>query len=264
MKPRDLSFPEDARRVYNSLVHGLEYDAAFAILADRVARLPIDSLPKNTLAVRFAPFAAENVVHKEFAGFCARLATISMVARFDRSNHALLLQRRFLEALVASGRPRMPGPELLMIMRAVRKEIRHNSPVKVVRELLVRKPSPELLSRATWLSDIYRVRNCLAHREGIVQMEDTEEADSLHVGWLEMKAKIEGTELTAVPYTVEKAANLEVRIEESERTWKIGDPIHLTAADSQDIAVNLALLESRILAEFETEMNEFLKNARNT
>lgn len=264
MKPRDLSFPEDAGRVYDSLIQGLQYDAAFAILADKVSRIPVDSLPKETLAIRFAPFEAENIVHKEFDGFCARLATISMVARFDRSNHALLLQRRFLEALVASGHPRMLGPELLMIMRAVRKEIRHNSPVKVVRELLVRRPSPELLSRTMWLSGIYRVRNCLAHREGIVQMEDTEEADTLRVKWLGMKAKIDGKELTTVPFRVQRAADLEMRIEESERTWKIGESIHLTAADSQDIAVNLALLESRILAEFEAEMSELLKKPMNT
>ena len=148
MKPRDLRFPEDARHVHDSLIHGLEYDAAFAILADRMSRIPFDAMPKVALAVRFAPFEAENVVHKELAGLCARLATISMMARFDRANHALLLQRRFLEGLVASDRARMPGPDLLAIMRRVRQEIRHNSIVKVVNELLVLKPTPELLSRA--------------------------------------------------------------------------------------------------------------------
>lgn len=261
MKPRDLSFPEDARHVRDSLIHGLEYDAAFTILANRLSRLPFDAIPKEAPAVRFAPFEAENVVHSELAGLCARLATISMVARFDRANHALLLQRRFLEGLVASGHARMPGPDFLAIMRRVRQEIRHNSPVKVVKQLLVRKPSPELLSRAKWLEDVYRVRNCLAHREGMVQMEDTGEADSLRVRWLRMKAKIDGREFTTVPFTVEKAANIELRMEESERTWRIGEPIHLTAADSQDIAVNLALLESRILAEFEAEMGPLLRKA---
>jgi hypothetical protein len=90
-------------------------------------------------------------------------------------------------------------------------------------------------------------------------MEDTDEADNLRVKWLGMKTKIDGKELTTAPFTVEKAANLEVRIEESERTWRIGEPIHLTAADSQNIAVNLALLESRILAEFELEMSKLLR-----
>ncbi len=259
MKPRDLRFPEDARHVRDSLIHGLEYDAAFTILADRMSRLPFDAMPKEALAVRFAPFEAERVVHRELSGLCARLATISMVARFDRANHALLLQRRFLEGLMAGGHARMPGPDLMPTMRRVRQEIRHNSPVKVVKQLLVKKPSPELLSRAKWLEGVYRVRNCLAHREGIVQMEDTDEADSLRVKWLATKAKIDGRELTTVPFTVEKAANVEVRIEESERTWRIGEPLHLTASDSQNIAVNLGLLESRILAEFEVEMSKLLR-----
>ena len=119
--------------MYDSLIHGLEYDAAFTILANRMSCLAFDAIPKESPVVRFASFEAERTVYRELAGLCARLATISMVARFDRANHALLLQRRFLEGLVASGHPRMPGPSLLTIMRRARQEIRHNSPVKVVK-----------------------------------------------------------------------------------------------------------------------------------
>jgi len=262
-KPRDLLYPEDARRVRDALIDGLEYDAAFAILGERLSRLSPDCvLPTTMVVTRFGALDVENTVRKELAGLCARLAVISMISRFDRASQALLLQRRFLEGLLRIGFQKMPGPELLKIRRKTQGEIRSHSPVQVVVGLLVTGPSPALRARAMWLADIYRVRNCLAHREGIVQMEDAGDADELRVKWLKMKAIINRTELTSIPRKVDAPITLEMRFDESWRTWRIGQPVHLSAADCQDIAFSLAVLESRVLAEFEVEMNSLLRDHR--
>ncbi len=257
----DLKYPQDARHVRDALVHSLEYDAAFAMLANRLSRLPENlELPNPTTVFRFGQ-GAEDTVRRELEGLCSRLATLSMISRFDKANNALLLQRRFVEYLISRRLKRIGGREYMEVRNKVNQELRRNSPVQIITGFVVSKPSRELRDRSLWLADIYRVRNCLAHREGIVQMEDTKGEDVLRVRWLSTKATIDGERLLQVPYKVEGHGNLSLFFDESFRIWKIAQAIHLNAADCQDMALSLSLLEGLVLHEFELEMDRLISNS---
>jgi len=189
-----------------------------------------------------------------------------MVSRFEVHMNLLLLQRRVLEELGSSGRKMTPDA-MWKILKRVNDECR-SGPVKACSKLLVQKPSAELLSRMKWLDGIYRVRNCLAHRLGKVQLVDVKkpcasfydvkDTDTLKVAWLRLKVTLDGKEIKQFPHQAPSGGKLECNFEECEREWKIGDQIEVTPLECQGIAMSLSLLGNQVLADFEREMNALL------
>lgn len=269
---RDLQYPEDARKLVDSLINGLKYDAAFAVLGNSLKNVsqPKDR-PDFSTGIRFGGMEADLAVKRDALGLCSRFSLISMVSRFDRFTQQLLLQRRVLEELKVENE-KMTSAKMWGILRSVQKDIRRLSSAQVATELLVIKPSTELTSQTEWLIGINRVRNCLAHRLGIVQMEDVKapgssiedikDTDTLKVKWLRLKPTVDGEEI-CFPYQAKGDGKSEVKVEakfeEYEREWKIGDVIHITPLECQGIGISFALLGKQVLTEFENEMNDFLK-----
>ena len=118
----------------------------------------------------------------------------------------------------------------------------------------------------TWLEGVVNVRNCLAHRLGLVSLEDvkpngapleeTKDTDTLKVVWLRLKASIDGEEITAFPH--HGGGQLECGFVEYQREWRVGDQIEVTAAECQAIAFSLSLLGTQLLGEFEAELYQRL------
>jgi len=275
---RDLQYPDDARKVLDALITGLEYDAAFAILGNSLKTLATPrGQPDFGTGIRFGGGKVDHTVRREAPGLCSRFSLISMVSRFESFTESLLLQRRVLEELKTEG-VKMSGKKMWEILRSVQRDIRRLSPSQVTLQLLVENPSGELSARVDWLVGINRVRNCLAHRLGIVQMEDVRKPgqsienvqanDTLRVRWLRIKPLVDGQEIKSFPYQGKGDGKgemkVEVMFEEYEREWKIGDIIHITPGDCQNIATSLSLLGTRVLSEFENEMNSFLQKHNTT
>lgn len=269
---RDLQYPEDARKLVDSLINELEYDAAFAVLGNSLGSSPQPKgQPDFSTGFRFGGEQVDKAVRQDAPGLCSRFALISMVSRFERFTQLLLLQRRVLEELKMEG-VKMTPSRMWGILRGIQKDVRRLSSAQLTLQLLVANPSAEITSRTDWLTGINRVRNCLAHRLGIVQMEDvktpglsiedTKDTDTLKVKWLKPKATFNGEEIKSFPYRGKgdgkTQMRVEVQFEEYEREWKIGEVIHITPFECQGIGMSLALLGNQVLAEFETEMNTFL------
>ena len=120
-----------------------------------------------------------------------------------------------------------------------------------------------------WLDGLYRVRNCLAHRLGQVQMVDvkssgvpldkTKDTDTLKAVWLRPRILVDGREVQ-LPYanTTTTAAQGKVDFESYVREWKIGEQIDVNPLDCQAIAMSLSLLGQQLQADFECEMNALL------
>jgi hypothetical protein len=263
---RDLLYPEDARKVIDGLVSGLECDAALAVLGNHCPNAPLPSQgPDFSTPIRFGGIEADSAVRREAPALLPRFSLISMVSRFERHAQLLLLQRRVLEELRNTGK-KMTSVRFWAILKQVHSEARKGL-VKVCSELLVEHPSTELVARMEWLTSVYRVRNCLAHRMGVVQMEDVkrpgtsiedvQESDRLRAKWMRVKPSIAGKEVT-LPHTPQEAVQLNVGVEEYQREWSIGDQIDISASDCQAIAMSFALLGRELLHEFEGEMNPLL------
>lgn len=265
MPIRDLQYPGDARRTIDSLLSGLKYDAAIAITGRALKKLPLPDVgPDFTTGVRLGGRTDDEAVRRDAEGLLARLALISMVSRVEVHAQNLLLQRRVLEELGATGRRMAPG-RMWSILKCVHEEAKRG-PVKLCSELVVTKPSPALLARMRWLEGVYRVRNCLAHRLGQVQiidvkptgksLEETTDQDTLKVVWLKPVAILNGKEITAFPH--KGGGNLRVSFRELEREWGIGQQIDVTSEDCQAIAMSLSMLATQLSGCFEAEMNELL------
>jgi len=268
---RDLQYPEDARSLVNSLTHELEYDAAFAVLGNVLKDIP---QPKNqpdfSTGIRFGGEEADKAVRRDAPGLCSRFALVSMVSRFEQFTRLLLVQRRVLEELKTEG-DKMTRPRMWVILQEVQKDTRHFSSAQLILKL-VTNPSSNLTSRTDWLDGINRVRNCLTHRLGIVQMEDvkplglsienTKDNDTLKVKWIRPKATVDGEEIKSFPYhgkgDGKDQMKVEVQFEEYEREWGIGEVIHIASLECQSIGMSLAFLGNQVIAEFESEMNAFL------
>lgn len=263
---RDLQYPEDARRVVEALHTGLRYDAAIAVLGIASSKLPLDgTTPDFSTGIRYGGHEEDKAVRRDAPGLLSRFSLISMVARFEWHAQLLLLQRRVLEELGASGNKMRPGA-MWKILRRVHQEAR-GSPTKLCSELVVEKPSTELSSRMEWLDGIVRVRNCLLHRCGKVHIQDvksldkpieeTKDDDTLKAVWLRLKVSINGEEIESFPH--EGGGDVQGRFEEYEREWRIGDLIRITPTECQAIGMSLSFLGNQVLADFVTEMNRFLQ-----
>lgn len=265
---RDLIYPEDARKIYNNLIQELEYDAAFALLGNSAGALPLPgTLLNQNFGIKFGNQKADRAVRIDAPELFSRFALISMITHIEKFNRLILLQRFVLEELKEGNR--MTPEPMWNILKRVAKEIREKSATDVVIKLIVKNPSPDLQKTANWLADLTKVRNCLVHRDGIVQIDDVKErgapleqvkdSDTLKAHWLRVKVSEAGKEITKFPYTVNRETKLDTFFESYERKWKIGEIIHITPVECQGMAMSLSFLGKQILAEFEKELNIVLK-----
>jgi hypothetical protein len=264
---RDLTFPEDTRKVIESLNGGLRYDASIAVLGQGCSQLPVSGAPDFTSAsVRASGIEEDKAVRREAVGLLARFSFISMVSRYENHARLLLLQRRFLEEVRDPAR-RIGPNEMWNVIRRVNLEMRQG-PVIVTSQYLVEHPSAALGTRMKWLEGTYMVRNCLAHRLGVVEMIDVKpprepiqnvkDTDTLKAVWLKVKMLVDGREVS-LPYQHGAGQGQgEIKFEEYEREWKIGEVIHITPQDCQNVAMSLSLLGTQVLAEFEQEVTSIL------
>jgi hypothetical protein len=195
----------------------------------------------------------------------SRFSLISMVSRFEVYAQNLLLQRRVLEYLKGPEK-RMNGPNLWRILTQVQKESR-SGPVKMCDGMIVVQRSEPFKQKMEWLEGLYRVRNCLAHRLGKVQIVDvkpagvsideTKDTDTLKALWLRPRMCLDGAEVQ-LPYFTKNAAQATFDFEPVVREWKIGEEIDVTPVDCQAIGISLSLLGSHLQDDFEREMNELL------
>lgn len=264
---RDLKYPQDARKEIDSLIKGLHYDASIAVLGNSAKDCPLseDHKPDFSTGIRFGGKSEDVAVRRDAPGLLSRFSLISMVSRMERHAQLLLLQRRFIEEISNTGE-KVKGKRLWEIKISVHKESR-GGPVKLCSELLVEQPSKNLLDRMEWLTGIVRVRNCLAHRLGIVEFEDLKKPgislddikdnEILKVKWLETKLLINGEEVEEFPH--KGGGKINLKFKEYEREWKIGENIEIKPIECQAIGMSLSMLANLLLSEFESEMNSIIK-----
>lgn len=263
---RDLQYPEDARKALTSLCSGLTYDAAISVAGVSLSHIPQPQCtPDFAVSIRCGGLEQDQAVRREAPALFSRFSLISMISRFEVHAQNLLLQRRVLEYLRGPGK-RMDPSGLWGILTQVQKDSR-SGPVRMCEELIVAQPSAALKEKMEWLEGLYRVRNCLAHRLGTVQMVDvkpsgvpldkTKDTDTLKVVWLRPRILVNGKEVQ-LPHATVEAAQGTVDFQRYVREWKIGEQIDVSPIDCQGIAMSLSMLGQQLLADFESEMNVLL------
>jgi hypothetical protein len=220
--------------------------------------------PDFRVPYRYGGRAEDDQVRRDAPILLSRLALVSMVGRVDRTAQLLLLQRRVIEQLRSTA-AKMDSDSMWRILQSVESESRRGV-MKLCTELVVEEPSDALRNRVHRLTGLLRLRNCLAHRLGHVQMIDvvqtgssireTRDTDALRASWPQPRAFLDDVEILDWPHA--GGRNLQVRFEETQREWKIGDQIELTPLDCQGIAMELSRFGSVLLQDFESEMGRII------
>ena len=245
-----LDFPSDPRNALAGFVRSLEYDASFAIIAEQVQPALQNMDLKGVPPLRFGSDDHIPAIKQEFAGLGARFAFISMITRFEGYLWRLLHHRYVVEAIAKHPNELIRGPEYLKIRKMVRRETRKGIATVLGTEV-VRKPSADLKNTLPWLEGLIRVRNCLMHRGGVVQLEDTEPENELTIPWVDTRMLLNGQEIK-LPHI--GGGHLIVKPEMTTRTWKVGQVIHFSATELQDVAFALARVAQGVEREFEVEI----------
>src|SRR5260370_3822880 len=245
---RDLKYPEDARKVIDSLHRGLRYDATIAVLGKSHSTPLNADRPDFSTGTRYGGVEEDKAVRRDFEGLLSRFSFISLVSRFETHVRLLLLQMWVVEELGSSGRKMVPD-RMWNILRRINKEMR-DGPVIVSSQFLIEHPSPELRARMKWLEGIYKIRNCLAHRLGRVEMIDVKapgapldsvkDGDTLKTAWLRLKATPDGREIVTLPPQLAGLGNADVVFDEYERECKSGDQLEITPLDCQFCPMSLS------------------------
>ena len=263
---RDLQYPDDARKSLSSLCDGLAYDAAVAVAGIALSKIPLpEGAPDFAVPIRCGGLEQDQAVRRDAPILFARFSLISMISRFEIHAQHLLLQRRIIEHLKGPGK-RMDGPNMWRILIHVQQESKPG-PVKMCDGLIVVDPSAALKEKMAWLEGLYRIRNCLAHRLGSVQMVDvkptgvrldkTKDNDTLKTVWLRPRFSVDGREVK-LPYTSTEAAQGTLGFDTYVREWKIGEQINVSPDECEAIAISLSMLGNQLQADFEGEMNALL------
>ncbi len=95
-------------------------------------------------------------------------------------------------------------------------------------------------------------------RQSGASLTTVKDSDTLKAKWLRPRLFIDGKEILVLPHAGPNDGRIEVRNDEYEREWKIGETIHISPVECQAIAVSLSQLGTTLLAEYEREMNAFL------
>lgn len=262
----DLKYPEDARREIDALLKELAYDSAIAVAGLALSKIPLpEGTPDYAVPIRCGGLEEDRSVRRDAPILLSRFSLVSMVSRFEVHAQHLLLQRRVLELLGVSGK-KMDPKNFWKILTQVQSDSRLG-PVKMCDGLIVTKASPPLKTKMAWLEGLYRVRNCLAHRLGMVQIVDvkpygapldqTKDDDKLKAIWLRPRVLVNGQEVQ-LPYTTATEAKGRVEFIEYVREWKIGEQIDVGPLDCQGVAISLQQLGRQLESDFEREMNELL------
>jgi hypothetical protein len=109
------------------------------------------------------------------------------------------------------------------------------------------------LQRPTFADDIISInaaRNCLAHRRGIVGLEDVDDAkDFMTVKWhrLRLQATDDGREVGVGSY-FEKPTTLAISLVRRSRRFRLGQSVTLTSADYVEVANTFVLYGNQLQA----------------
>ncbi len=90
----------------------------------------------------------------------------------------------------------------------------------------INKFKDESLSYIEEIKSINQLRNCIEHRNSMVQKIDFNDADEvLKLKWCEVVLTVDGEKITKLPINIKKGQKLMSRLEQSNRSFKLGETV---------------------------------------
>ena len=243
-------------RGHQAVLHSnLERSAAHAVLAERFAKLPTTtSLPSADVIMNFG-----DVPHpetwREFGSYCARYSLLSMIAASEDYLGQLLFMAMLAKGASGEG---LSGEEFHRVLEKCRKVMRSTPRIAVRNTLAAVGRQTEAIPSLSWFNDLYRLRNCLMHRNGKVGVEDVDANGVFSLTWQRPVLTADDQPIVSVGQRLEKGQELAVQFEDEVRVWKVGEVIRLTAGDCQEMAWSLFSFSIGVSREVHAGMEQLL------
>ncbi len=262
---KKINLSAELRDAHTKVVAGLEQSSMFALLGNRLGKLPPElELPQDDITMRFGgPRPVDGVpprdliwseMKEEFTEYCARYAIIGMITTCE-----VYLQRLFFIARLGqkASQPdvQLTGENFYTIRGKCLKEIRNSSVDGLVAKILrIINCDASAITGLNWFRSVYSLRKCLLHRGGTIGQEDVDDKGLLTAVWRRPVLSVDGEDIPALPFRVEAGGKVAIRFADEVRSWRTGDRLQLTAQDCQNIGLSLALFASQ----FNGELNKGL------
>lgn len=112
-------------------------------------------------------------------------------------------------------------------------------------------------SARTHIASLYRVRNCLVHRGGIVQLPDVDASGRLVASWLALNPFLvssTGEQPLRPGLDVEAGSRIEIRHELNSKVFPLGGRVLFSAEEFHEIAYGFSLLGKEVAQTLEQRM----------
>ena len=257
---KNLNLSTEAKNAHAKVVAELERSALFALLGERLGKLPpdLDLPPANTIMDFGGPRPVEgkpptdsawSEMKEEFPEYCARYAILGMITAFEIYLQRLLFIARLCHE-ASQDNKMITGDTFHKIRKQCLKEVRNLSVDGVVIKISETiNCDISSTSGIKWFRSVYGLRKCLLHRGGVVGEEDINDKGILTATWRKSVLSVNGKDITALPILVKKGGMLAISMVDEVRTWHTGEKLKLTAQDCQDIGMSLATFAGQITNE---------------
>lgn len=259
---KHINLSAEVRDAQAKVIAGLERSSLFALVGERLGKLPPDlELPSGNTTVRFGgPKPIEGVpptdlvwseMKEEFAEYCARYAVVGMITTCEVYLQRLLFIARLAQE-VSKCSGNLTGETFHAIRNRCQKEARYSRPDKLATKALETVGCDiSAVTGLHWFSSIYNLRICLLHRGGTIGQDDVDDNGILTAVWRRIALSVDGKDISAFPFRMEKGETLAAQFVDEVRTWRAGEKLRLTAQDCQDIGLSLAFFAGQIADELQ-------------
>lgn len=238
-----------------SLVEELERISKYTAIAEQVSQLSDEfRLPESSLAFVYG-FKLHNSIpdtqqheHKvaqdvleNFYEYSTRYAVIVMMTSCEMFLIRLLWLAQICNNIRKNNSLSLPREHFYQLGTSARKIARHTSVPKLV-ERIGRELGEEIhFENLPLFESIYAARNCLTHRSGRVSKEDVDKNGNLILRWKELYITINDMpQQTRRGVVIKAGETVGITPMITEKKFRVGEKLVLTAQDCQYIALTLA------------------------
>lgn len=259
-------------RALDYLYKQLGEACAFAGLGEGIGKLPEET--KFPVPETFPSFywgrsinpddlpSPREIIGRNFAAYCCKFAVLHMITATEVYLADLLVSCQAIKAFHEAPDRTIKKERFEALVLKARKKVRNSSFENLVKTSLANLEIPASLvqSRIDNLRSIYKLRVCLAHRGGVVGIEDAP-SGVLNCEWLKVTFEVDGVPIAKLPATIPAGGMLSAPIRADAKTWRVGETIQFSFSDCQGIATTLAFGCTHIRDEVLKRAGELLSSS---
>lgn len=218
-------------RGFNHFNRSFYESTTFSRIGEQLAALGTGvELPPSPVVLKFGPSDEEHIQEFVQGNFNLFVQYFSLLALCAATEQFYLIACMTIEfALRAQNNGgQISGTEINEIQNQLLVQSRRHTWYKFKEYGLALTYTPHFES-------LLSVRNCLAHRHGVVDRRDLRDSSELEATWFTYDLVLNDTIIESIPFDTKEGGTLGIKINAVKRTWRPSDRIKLTSKELFDM-----------------------------